>query len=47
MEVHFVVGMEKWEGTTGEGTALGMLRGRTDDHCLDRGYTGEPTGSNK
>ena len=33
---HFVMGTGKWEGITGEGTTLGMLRGRTDDHYMLR-----------
>jgi hypothetical protein len=32
----FIGGTGKWEGITGEGTTLGMLRGRTDDHYMLR-----------
>jgi hypothetical protein len=32
----FIGGTGKWEGITGEGTTLGMLRNRTDDHYLLR-----------
>jgi hypothetical protein len=32
----FIGGTGKWEGITGEGTTLGMLRERTDDHYMLR-----------
>ena len=32
----FIGGTGKWEGIAGEGTTLGMLRGRTDDHYMLR-----------
>ena len=33
---HFVVGTGKWEGITGSGTTLGMVRGRVDDHVMPK-----------